>query len=58
MLFRSGLLVIDVNQFIKHKKIYMPKRLPFEIPPETGLMIDTEFEFQIADCIARNQIRI
>ena len=26
----------------------MPKILPFEIPIETGMMIDTNFEFQIA----------
>jgi len=36
----------------------MPKVLPYEITPETGLMIDTEFEFQIADMIARGKIKI
>jgi hypothetical protein len=36
----------------------MPKILPFEILPETGLMIDTEFEFQIANQIAKKQIKI
>lgn len=54
----NGLLVINTKQFIKYKKIYMPKKIPYEIPPETGLMIDTEFEFQIADCIARKRIRL
>ena len=29
----------------------MPKVLPVEIPQETGLMIDTEFEFNLAECI-------
>jgi len=36
----------------------MPKTLPYEIPPETGLMIDTEFEFQIAEMIAQKKIKI
>ena len=26
----------------------MPKILPYEIPIQTGLMIDTNYEFQIA----------
>jgi CMP-N-acetylneuraminic acid synthetase len=54
----NGLFVINVNQFLKYKKIYMPKVIPFEIPPETGHMIDTEFEFQIADCVAKNIIKL
>jgi CMP-N-acetylneuraminic acid synthetase len=49
----NGLFVIDVKQFLKYKKFYMPKILPYEIPSETGLMIDTEFEFQLAECIAK-----
>jgi len=32
----------------KSKTWYTSKILPFEIPIETGLMIDTNFEFQIA----------
>ena len=39
---------------LKYKKFYMPNILPFEISPQAGLMIDTEFEFQIADSIIRN----
>jgi len=54
----NGLLVINTKQFNKYKKIYMPKKLPYEIPPETGIMIDTEFEFQIANCIAKKQIKV
>ena len=54
----NGLFAINVNQFLKHKKIYMPKIAPVEIPPETGLMIDTEFEFQIADCVAKKIIKL
>lgn len=52
----NGLFVIDVDRLLKHGKWLMPRILPYEIPPETGFMIDTEFEFQIADMIARNKI--
>ena len=32
----------------KYQTWYTPKILPYEIPIETGLMIDTQFEFLIA----------
>lgn len=54
----NGLFAINVNQFLKYKRIFMPKILPYEISLETGLMIDTKFEFQIADQIAKKQIKI
>lgn len=54
----NGLFVLDVKSLLKYKKFYMPKILPFEISPESGFMIDTEFEFQIADCIAQKIIKI
>ncbi len=54
----TGLQTFNVKQFLKYKTIYMPKILPFEILPETGLMIDTEFEFQIANQIIKKQIKI
>jgi len=54
----NGLFVIDVKKFLKHKTIYMPKILQYEIPPETGLMIDTEFEFQIAEMIVQRKIKL
>ena len=54
----NGLFTLDVKQFLKFNRIYMPKILPLEIPPETGLMIDTEFEFQIANQIMKKQIII
>ena len=47
----TGFQTINVKSFQKFKKIYMPKVLPVEIPQETGLMIDTEFEFKLAECI-------
>ena len=53
----NGLITINVEQFLKYKRIYMPRCVPCEIQPETGLMIDTKFEFQIADCMAKNLIK-
>jgi CMP-N-acetylneuraminic acid synthetase len=53
----NGLFAINVKQFLKFKKIYMPKIIPFEISPERGFMIDTEFEFQIADLMAKKMIK-
>ena len=35
----------------------MPKILPFEISAENGFMIDTEFEFKIAECIAMKKMK-
>jgi len=54
----NGLFTFYANQFLKYKKLYMPKILPYEISPETGLMIDTEFEFQIANMVATKKISI
>ncbi len=54
----NGLFTISINKLLKYGKWHMPKILPYEIPPETGFMIDTEFEFQIAKMIARQKIRI
>ena len=54
----NGLFTFDVKRFLKFKKMFMPKILPLEIPPETGLMIDTEFEFNIANQIIKKQIKI
>ena len=50
----NGLYVYDVNKFLKHKTGFPPKTLPLEIPPETGLMIDTEQEFQIARLLVQD----
>ena len=54
----NGLFVIDVCKFMKYKKIYMPKTLPYEISPARGLMIDTEFEFKIAELIVKHKLKI
>jgi len=47
----NGSFAYDVNKFLKFKNPFPPKSLPFEIPYETGLMIDTEFEFKIAELL-------
>ena len=44
----NGLHVIRKEIILKNKTWYTSKVLPFEIPIETGLMIDTPYEFQIA----------
>ena len=44
----SGFHVLQKSSFLRHKTWYMPKILPYEIPIQTGLMIDTNYEFQIA----------
>ena len=54
----NGLFVLNVNKFMKHYNFYMPKTLPYEIPPERGLMIDTEFEFKIAEFIVKHKLKI
>ena len=53
----TGFQVVNVTQFLKFKKIYMPKTLPIEISSKTGLMIDTEFEFDIASCIVKKKTK-
>lgn len=54
----TGLFALYVDKLLKYRRFYMPQILPYEIPPETGLMIDTEFEFQIAEMIASGKIKI
>ena len=54
----NGLFVLNVKNFLKSKKFYSTKTIPYVISSEHGLMIDTELEFQIADMIAKNNIKI
>ena len=54
----NGVFCLDVKKFIKNKKILTSRILPYEIPVSTGLMIDTEMEFQIADMIVKKKIKI
>lgn len=44
----NGLYVYNTKKFLRIQKTDLSKTLPYEIPVETGLMIDTEFEFDIA----------
>ncbi len=53
----NGLFTLYADRLL-HTKWHMLKVFPYEIPAETGLMIDTEFEFQIADMIAQQKIKI
>jgi len=43
-----GLYTFDANKFLKRGKVIMAKILPYEVPPDTALMIDTELEFKMA----------
>ena len=52
----NGLFTMYVDKFLKYKTTLMPKVLPYEIPPETGLMIDTEIEFRFAEIIIKNNL--
>jgi len=51
-------LVFYVDKFLKYATgpSIIPKTLPYEIPIETGLMIDTEFEFKIAEMIFQEKL--
>jgi CMP-N-acetylneuraminic acid synthetase len=44
----AGCFLINKKSFLKYKKLHMPKEIPYIITPKKGLMIDTEFEFEIA----------
>ena len=44
----NGLFTMNVEKLIKYDSHFMPKILPYEIPMETGIMIDTELEFKFA----------
>jgi len=52
----NGLFTMYVDKFLKYKTILMPKIIPYEIPPESGLMIDTEMEFQFAEMIMSKKL--
>lgn len=53
----NGFFVYDVKSLLKYNEQFiMPKVLPYEIPEETGLMIDTELEFQIAELMVKHKL--
>ena len=45
-----------VKKFLRFKKIILPKIIPYEIPSETGIMIDTKLEFKIVELIIKNNL--
>ena len=47
----NGLFTFNVKKFLRYGDPIMPKGLPYEISPESGLMIDTEIEFKIAEVL-------
>ena len=54
----NGLFVLNVENFLKTKKFYSTKIIPYEISVEHGFMIDTEFEFQIAEMVTKKRIKL
>ena len=52
----NGLFAYNVKQFLKYKTPILPKSLPVEIPPECGLMIDTEIEFRLAEMMLKQKL--
>jgi len=51
----NGVFVYFVKKFLKYGT-FQPKSIPYVIPPEKGLMIDTEFEFKIAELAIKNKL--
>ena len=51
----NGLYVFNSKRFLKKGKSVMQSMIPYEIPIETGLMIDTEYEFNLAKLILENR---
>ena len=53
----NGFFVYNVKNLVKYNEQFiLPKVLPYEIPEETGLMIDTELEFQIAELMLKHKL--
>jgi CMP-N,N'-diacetyllegionaminic acid synthase len=52
----NGLFIFNVKKFLKYRNPILPKALPFEIPIETGHMIDTEIEFKIAEIMLKEKL--
>ena len=47
----NGLFTYDARKFLKFGNPIMQRALPYEIPVETGVMIDTEIEFLVAEAL-------
>jgi len=51
----NGFFTYNKKNFLKFKNPYPPKGLPIVIPPETGIMIDTELEFKIVEMMMKQK---
>lgn len=52
----TGFKVYDVIKFLKYNSIIVPKILRYEVPAESGLMIDTELELKLAELLITNKL--
>ena len=52
----NGLFVYNTKKFLEYRHDLLLNALPYEIPIETGFMIDTEFEFKLAEIIIQKKI--
>ena len=50
-----GFFTYNTKRFLKIKNQYLPKGLPIEVPPETGVMIDTELEFKTVEMMMKQK---
>ena len=50
----DGIFILDNKNFLKTKKIFSGKILPYEISKEHGHMIDFEFDFRVAELLLKN----
>ena len=52
----NGLFTYNTEKFFEYRDDVLLNALPYEIPIETGFMIDTEFEFKLAEFIIQKKI--
>ena len=52
----NGLFTYNTEKFFEYRNDVLLNALPYEIPIETGFMIDTEFEFKLAEFIIQKKI--
>ena len=52
----NGLFTYNTEKFFKYRNDLLLNALPYEIPIETGFMIDTEFEFKLAEFIIQKKL--
>ena len=52
----NGLFVINVKEFLKKRETLKLRAIPYEIPMQTGWMIDTEWEFRMAELMYKYKL--